>query len=397
LNYVLEADHAAAFGQMFAGDLGIYIPRVYREHSTRRVLTLEDVTTIKVSDYSRLEAEGVDRLDVARRLISTYLWMVFIQRFFHADPHPGNLFVFPLPPDIPAPQGRHRDTQPMRGCPFYLIFVDFGMVGRLTPEIVSGLRETLIALGTRDAKRLVASYQRLGILLPGADLDRIEAAARAAFDRVWGLNMSELSRMPFSDMVDLGREFSDLLFKLPFQVPQDFLYLARAVGILSGICTGLDPQIDPWHEMQPFVRSLAAEDGEAQALGIPPLSLNPLDWLRPQTLRSLLAGDGVVDLLLETGRTLARRTVQLPALADDVLRRADRGDLVVRAEPTPPLQRQLDRIEGAVQRIAGAVIFSGLALSSTLLYVAGEHTLGTAGFALAGMALLKVLLGGRVR
>ncbi len=62
------------------------------------------------------------------------------------------------------------------GRPFYLIFVDFGMVGRLTPEIVEGLKETLVALTTRDAHRLVESYQRLGVLLPGADLDRIEQA-----------------------------------------------------------------------------------------------------------------------------------------------------------------------------------------------------------------------------
>ncbi len=76
------------------------------------------------------------------------------------------------------------------------------------------------------------------------------------FDRVWGMSMSEITNMPVSEMTALGREFSDLLFSLPFQVPQDFLYLTRCVGILSGLCTGLDPNFDPWHEVAPFAQSL---------------------------------------------------------------------------------------------------------------------------------------------
>jgi predicted unusual protein kinase regulating ubiquinone biosynthesis (AarF/ABC1/UbiB family) len=249
------------------------------------------------------------------------------------------------------------------------------MTGRLTPEIVAGLRETLIALGTRDAHRLVLAYQQLGILLPGADLHRIEDATRAAFDRVWGLNMSELSRMPFAEMASLGREFSDLLFALPFQVPQDFLYLARAVGILSGICTGLDPTIDPWHEMQPFVRSLLIGNDGGH------------DRLRSPALRGLLTS-----LVMDAGLEAARRTIQLPALADDVLRRANRGDLVVRVEAAADTQRQLGQIEHATQRLSAAVVFAGLAVSSAVIYMAGEPLLSAAGFALAGVALLKVLL-----
>jgi len=157
LDYTHEADNAEHFARMFATNKGIYIPRVYRVYSTRRVVTLEDVTAIKITDYDRIEAAGIDRRDVARRLISTYLWMVFIQRYYHADPHPGNLFVYPLDPDSPTHSGTHPDGRPLAGRPFYLIFVDFGMAGRLTPEIEAGLRETLYALTARDARRLVES------------------------------------------------------------------------------------------------------------------------------------------------------------------------------------------------------------------------------------------------
>src|SRR5690606_29675654 len=247
LDFDLEAHSAERLPAMFADDGGAYITRVYPDYSTGRVLTLEDVSAIKITDYEAISAAGVDRRDVARRLVNTYLHMVFVERFFHADPHPGNLFVYPLPPDAPPGNGQHRDGRALLGRPFYLIFVDFGMVGHLTPQIANGLRETLIALTTRDPKRLVQSYQRLGVLLPGADLDRIEAATRAAFDRVWGLSIGEISNMPVSEAAGLAREFSDLLLSLPFQVPQDFLYLTRAVGILTGMATGLDPDYDPWH------------------------------------------------------------------------------------------------------------------------------------------------------
>jgi predicted unusual protein kinase regulating ubiquinone biosynthesis (AarF/ABC1/UbiB family) len=390
LNYTLEANNAETFAAMFADNMGIYIPRLYRDYSTRRVVTLEDVTAIKITDYDGLTAAGIDRRDVARRLINTYLWMVFIRRFFHADPHPGNLFVYPLPPDVPASTGQHPNGTPLEGGPFYLIFVDFGMVGRLTPEIVAGLRETLIALTTRDAHRLVKSYQELGILLPGADLERIEQATRATFDRVWGLNLSQISTMPLSDMADLGREFSDLLLSLPFQVPQDFLYLSRCVGILTGICTGLDPGFDPWREVYPFVQTLLVEDGEVPFLTTLPDSLTLRDLVRPETVRAALARENV-EFALNTGLDLARRLVQLPALADDVLRRADRGDLTVRITPAPDLTREIRRLEHAAQRVTAAVIFAGLAVSSALLYTAGEHTISAIGFGLAGITFLRVL------
>lgn len=366
LDYDLEAHSAERFHAMFAVDGGVYIPRVYPDYSTGRVLTLEDVSAIKITDYEAISAAGVDRRDVARRLVNTYLHMVFVERFFHADPHPGNLFVYPLPPDAPPGSGQHRDGRPLLGRPFYLIFIDFGMVGRLTPQIANGLRETLLALTTRDPKRLVRSYQRLGVLLPGADLDRIEAAARAAFDRVWGLSMAEISNMPVSEAAGLAREFSDLLLSLPFQVPQDFLYLTRAVGILTGMATGLDPAYDPWHEILPFATRVLSPQSEAEDDGAPSLRDSGLDFVR--------------------------RAVQLPLVAEDVLRRADRGDLTVRTQPTPELERRLAAMERAQQRVLGGVVFAAFLISTSVLYAAGETVLSVAGLGLSGITFLRLVL-----
>ena len=118
------------------------------------MLTLQDVRAIKITDYTAIEAAGIRRSMVANRLLDIYLKQVFEDGFFHADPHPGNLFVLPAPG---APGG------------FRLVFVDFGMTGTLSADAFSGLRETLVSIGTRDPARLVGAFRRLHILLPGAD------------------------------------------------------------------------------------------------------------------------------------------------------------------------------------------------------------------------------------
>lgn len=380
LDYTKEADNAERFAHMYADDPVVYIPATYRVHSTRRVLVLEDVTAIKLNDYDALEAAGLDRCAIAQRLLDIYLRQIFVHRFFHADPHPGNIFVYPLP---------MKDGQSVGGGPrpYYIVFVDFGMTGQLTPELVAGLRETLIALITRDTRRLVTSYQRIGVLLPGADLPRIEEASQAVFDQVWGLNMSELAQVDYRVMRDLARDFSDLLFTMPFQVPQDFVYLGRAVGILSGMCTGLDPNFDPWRSIQPFVGTLLLEDGGPG--GRSWLSL--VDW---HILRALFTPEAV-DLAISTGRDLLTRAVALPVKADNVLTILEHGELGVQMHVDDRLERHLSHIESTGRQIVLGMVVASLVLSSTLLYVGGETSLGTAGYVLSGIALLVLLLRGR--
>ena len=190
--------------------------------------------------------------------MDTYLRQIFEERFFHADPHPGNLFVYPLPPDTDA----YNAQGDQEGNPFYLIFIDFGMAGTLTPQIVNGLIGTMAAVITRDADKMVKSYSELGFLLPGADTERLEEATRAVFDQVWGLSMAQMSNISYDSMADIGKEFNDLLFSMPFQVPQDFIYLGRTMGILSGICHRSRPELQPL-ERNPALRP-EADRAEAE-------------------------------------------------------------------------------------------------------------------------------------
>jgi predicted unusual protein kinase regulating ubiquinone biosynthesis (AarF/ABC1/UbiB family) len=154
IDYLAEGRNAETFAANFKGRAGVRIPRVIWSHTTRRVLTLEDVSALKITDYAAITAAGVDRAEVARRLFDTYLQQIFEDGFFHADPHPGNLFVSPLTPDSAEEDGGEASIA------WQLTFIDFGMVGRVPSNLRAGLREAAIAVGTRDSARLVKAYQR---------------------------------------------------------------------------------------------------------------------------------------------------------------------------------------------------------------------------------------------
>jgi len=346
LDYLAEAENARTFQKMFADDPSVRIPAVHAEETTVRVLTLEDVYFIKVTDYAEVEAAGIDRKDVADRLMRTYLRQIFIEGFFHADPHPGNLFVQP-------PEGENG---------WRLVFVDFGMVGRLTPQAKAGLRDMVIALGTRDMDRLIKGYQTIGALLPGADLERLKEVQRALFDRFWGRSMRDLIDIHPREMRQFTAQFRDVMYEMPFQVPADLIFLGRCLGILSGMCTGLDPAFNVFEGIAPFARGLLEEEGG--------------DWL-----------DQVLKWLAEGGRTL----LSLPGRLDSTLTDLQAGRLTVTAKADPALERSLTRLTRAINSLVAAVVFAALLLVGALLYINEAHALAAIAGILALVAGLAIL------
>jgi predicted unusual protein kinase regulating ubiquinone biosynthesis (AarF/ABC1/UbiB family) len=317
------------------------------------VLTLEDVLAIKITDYDAITAAGIDRAEVALRLFQTYLTQIFSHGLFHADPHPGNLFVEPLASAPPGPDGEPA-PQPWR-----LTFVDFGMVGHLTPAVKAGLREMAIGVGARDSARLLRAYQALGFLLPEADLSRLEAAEQRMFDRFWGKDMNELRQIDMREMRAFAREFQDLLFAMPFQVPEDLILLGRTVAILSGLCTGLNPQFNLWTAVAPFAQQLLADE----------------------------AGSGLNFWLAEAGQW-ARTVVGLPGQLERALTRLERGQVSL---GVPRVERQLAALNTGLRRVAAAVVFAGLLLAGVQLVLGGQVWPGGVLLGGAGLAALWML------
>jgi predicted unusual protein kinase regulating ubiquinone biosynthesis (AarF/ABC1/UbiB family) len=383
LSYKHEVQNALRFADMFKDDMGVYIPTVYREHSTDRVITIEDVTTLKINDYTALEAAGISRKAVATRLMDTYLQQIFEERFFHADPHPGNLFVYPLPMQNGA-------TWKEGERPFYLIFIDFGMTGTLTPQIAGGLISTLTAVLNRDSRNLIESYKQLGFLMPNTDTARIEEATRAVFDRVWGLSLQEMSSMSYSAAAELGEQFNDLIFSMPFQVPQDFIYLGRTVSILSGMCTAIDPTFNPWSELAPFTQKFVVQTVRE---GGPGIDGSPLGSPLLQALFSGNAGPALMAIGEQVGRVLIPSANGSGNGANELIARLERGDLRIQVEPNAGYRRQLQQIEKQGKRTTRAVIFGGLLVASTLLYTNGDLIPAIVGYGFSAVAFIMSMIG----
>jgi len=355
IDYLAEGRNAETFAANFKGVSGVRVPRVVWTHTTKRALTLENVWAIKITDYEFISQAGIDRKEVASRLLKTYLKQIFEDGFFHADPHPGNLFVNPL--------SSVSETASRRSTTWELTFVDFGMVGQVPENLRNGLRELMIGIGTQDAARVIKSYQMMDVLLPGADLELLERMEARAFERFWGKSMNELTQINFQEMKEFTDEFRELLFDLPFQVPQNMIFLARCVGILSGMCTGLDPQFNLWDHLVPFAKKLIAEE----------------------------AGTGIEILLTELEK-LVRAFVGIPIKIDSVLLKMERGELIVQ---NPDMVREIQKLKGAYRQITGGIIFASMILGSIQLYLGGKEILSGVLLTGAIIALIGIFLTSR--
>ncbi|MEN6409701.1 MAG: AarF/UbiB family protein, partial [Anaerolineaceae bacterium] len=324
--------HAETFAENFIERPEVRVPQVHWSHTTRRVLTLEDVQDIKITDYAAIEAAGVSRADIAHQLFDVYLKQIFEDCFFHADPHPGNLFVSPI-----------RSEDPAEPPDWRLVFVDFGKVGEVTPKMQAGLKELIVAIGLRDTKRVIKSYQMLDILLPGADLDLLEKAGTRVFERFYGKTAPEMMALNPAEAAEFINDFSDLIYEMPFQIPENFILLGRCVSILSGICSGLDPDFNIWTSIIPFAEKLV--QGEQNK-----------GW-------KFWVG--------EAGAAL-RPLITLPGKTENLLERIEQGRLEVR---TPDMQHQLSHVDRSVRRLTAAVIFAAFLLAAVQVYLSGSMVL----------------------
>ncbi|WP_374689607.1 ABC1 kinase family protein [Promineifilum sp.] len=337
LDYNAEAENAARFAEIHADDPRIYIPNVYRQHSTARVVVLEDVEALKIADVGALTAAGIDTKEVADLLLDAYFKQVFVAEFFHADPHPGNLFIRPGPPAAPAAGA----TPVTSSRPFQLIFVDFGMAVRVPKTISENLRKVLISVTQRDAHQLTEAYRDLGFFLPGADLDRITEAQEVVLNHIWGRNLLDLTQPDPREIEAIGREFRDLLYDFPFQLPQDFIYLGRALGMISGLVSRLDPQINPWRQIERYGEQLLRNQGLQQ-------------W-RDRGLAGLL------DML--------RPYLDTPMRVQRLLEEAEKGRLRVQLRSDKETLRQQERLERRIGQLGWSIVGAAGILSATLVYL----------------------------
>jgi predicted unusual protein kinase regulating ubiquinone biosynthesis (AarF/ABC1/UbiB family) len=334
LDYVKEAHSAQAFRANFVDQPGVYFPEPYPELSSQRVLVMERIDGFKINDYARLEAEGVDRAELASRMNRAFLKQCFVDGFFHADPHPGNLFVRVDGP----PPARFNGSKP--SAPFTLIVLDCGMVGELPRSTMEIIRSGVIGIATNDADRAVDSLDRLGMLLPGTDKRPVVQALSIVLRHTYDKTQREITNM---DVEQIFGQTEHLVRDLPFQIPQNLIYLGRSISMVSGIVTGLNPDINVFAETQPFAQQMIEREQRERS------------W----------TDDARRELT-----TLGQIAVTLPRQMDTYFKAANRGELQMQVDLTR-LERSMRRVERATTRLAGAIMAAGLFVGGVLLRING--------------------------
>ena len=341
IDYLHEAQNLERFAANFAGDARVGTPDVIWERSARRVLTLSDVSAIKISDVDALIEAGLNPNAVAAELARVTFEQFFVTGFFHADPHPGNIFVKPMPAES--------------GIDFTLTFIDFGMMGEINEDLRNNLQRFLFAVASRDARGWVAACERLGVLLPSADTVILERAISELFDRFGGVGVGELVQTDPRELREFALRFSELLRTLPFQLPNDFLFLIRALSLISGVASTLNREFNIWDAIDPFARSL----------------LNG-------------AGSGVAKNLGKEFLSFASTVGRLPGRIDDLISRFDAGQVIIR---NPELEARMRVLDSSVRRGTSALLFTGLLIGGLMINGQSE----TLSYWLLGISVLPLI------
>jgi predicted unusual protein kinase regulating ubiquinone biosynthesis (AarF/ABC1/UbiB family) len=232
IDYLNEGRNADTFRRNFRSCDWVMVPRVHWQFSSPRVLTLEYLPGIKISNYEALEASGLDRKKLANMGAEAYLRQLLNDGFFHADPHPGNIAV--------SPEGK-------------LIFYDFGMMGQITTNLRDKLMQTLFGIAQKDADRVVKSLIDLGALAPTGDMGAVRRSIQYMLDHFMDKPFEEQSVAAISD------DLYEIAYDQPFRFPATFTFVMRAFSTLEGVGKGLDPEFNFMEVAQPFAMQLMSE------------------------------------------------------------------------------------------------------------------------------------------
>jgi len=229
LDLLAEASHTAKFSRNFEGDRILRIPRVFWEYTTRRVLTLEKISGIKVSDAEALRSMGIDPRKLARDLLRIFLDQYYKSGFFHADPHPGNILA--------APDGT-------------IGLIDFGTVGHLDYDLKSSLAATLLAVINEDVEAVLEIYEELGVVTRYADAQELKPEIMGLIDKYYGMPVENI------DLKQLFNEFIGISRRHNIMLRRDFVLLGKSFVSIASTARNLDPKLDSAEIIEPYARNL---------------------------------------------------------------------------------------------------------------------------------------------
>lgn len=305
IDYIHEGHNAEKFAANFWGDTTVKVPAIYWQFSSERVLTLEWIQGVKLTNAQDLEALGIDPQRIIKIGVTSGLRQLLEHGFFHADPHPGNLFA--------TPDGR-------------MAFIDFGMMDQLEESTKEILASSVVQLINQDYNAVAEDFVRLGFLTPDVDIRPIIPALERVLGNAIGQSVGAFNFKTITD------DFSELMFDYPFRVPAKFALIIRSLVTQEGLALSLDPNFKIVEVAYPFVarRLLTGESPELRRRLLDILFKDgKLQWHRLENMIAIARSDekfdllptarlGIQFLLSEEGRYL-RRQLLLAMTEDDRL------------------------------------------------------------------------------
>jgi ubiquinone biosynthesis protein len=232
IDYVIEGRNSEKIEKQFVNDPKVVIPKVYWEHTTKKVLTMEYVEGVKLYETDKLEEMGNDNKILAKRIVDSLLHQILIEGYFHGDPHPGNILALP------------GNT---------IIFLDFGMIGRLSPEMKHHMATLVIALMRQKSEDVIKSITDMGIVPAEVKISSLRADVDKLYEKYYDVPLSRVS---------LGHVVNDLFmvaYRHSILIPPDLTLLGKTLLTMEGIVVKLDPEISILKVAEPFGRRLFLE------------------------------------------------------------------------------------------------------------------------------------------
>ncbi|GBD97406.1 MAG TPA: AarF/ABC1/UbiB kinase family protein [Nitrospirae bacterium] len=348
LDFIAEAKNLQRFRRNFAENEDICIPAIYPDLLSGKAIVMERLEGVRIDDIRAIDAFGIDRSDLARRGVNAYFKMIFEDGFFHADPHPGNIFVMP--------DGK-------------IGLVDFGIVGWLTPDMMENIANAFLAVLKRDFDRLIDVYLDIGLVADEIDMVSFRREFRAdlayLLEPLYDITISEINFPEYLEAL------THLVIKYGLKVPSDLLLMNKTILILDNIGRQLDPGFNAVSAAEPYAAKLVKKRLSPQRL---------LDKTKENVTE-------IGDMIIDTPRQLNRLLKK--ALRDEVSFKIDpigMGDLI----------KDIDR---SSNRLAFSIVVAATIVASSMLVQAdiggkifGLSTIGVSGFLVAFLLGLRLLL-----
>jgi len=349
LDFTKEGENADLFRQNFRKDEGVIVPRVRWIHTTKRVLTMEYIEGIKISDNDALDRAGIDRKLAAERLASSVCNQILRDGFFHADPHPGNIQVLP-------------DNT--------IVFLDLGMVGRLSEARKSAAIDFFIGIVFRDSRMVVDAIADMGAMTADSNIKEFEKDIGALIEEYLTMPMNEIR------LDEMVHRISQIIYANRIKTPHEFALVAKTLGVLQGLLEKLDPGTNALAVAEPIAEKLMYQS------------------LSPQKTKGRIKKD-----LLEYRRLLS----DFPGVIRHILRKTEDEDFAVPFE-----MKEADKIQNRMERISNRITFGMILLAVSVILAGaligsglsantgGEAYLLNASVVKAGLALAILIVIGLV-